>query len=422
MTSTALVRPDLCDAGATGAVIAVDIAAAKAVAAATPVSGTETIDLLAANGRVLAAEVDAVLDLPPFDASAMDGYAVRLDDLSAAGPWRLPVTGRIAAGDTLGQHFAGAARILTGAAVPHGFDAVVMQEKCRVETGVVMIDELPRPGLNIRRAGEDARRGERLLVAGTLVAAQQLAILAGQGLSDICVRRKVRIGLISTGSELQEPGQPLRPGQIFNSNRIMLRAGLDTCRWAEVIDFGIVPDTREAIAAALAAASARCDAIVTTGGVSAGEEDHVSWGVGSGGGTLDVLKVAMRPGKPVKVGKLGTALFLGLPGHPNAALVTFRMIALPALRRLAGLNRTEPDWQKATAGFHYEKTLGRTEFVPVRVSGQDATGLPILRMLGRGSSASLRSIADAEAIAMLPPDIAAVEPGASVQVERLVWH
>ena len=265
------------------------------------------------------------------------------------------------------------------------------------------------------------RRGGRLLEAGNLVAAQQLALLGGQGLGRVPVLRKVRIGLISTGSELREPGQPLLPGQIFNSNRIMLRAGLDTCRWAEMIDFGIVPDTREAIAAALAEASARCDAVVTTGGVSAGEEDHVSWAVGSGGGTLDVLKVAMRPGKPVKIGKLGTALFLGLPGNPNAALVTFRMIALPALRRLAGLNRTEPDWQMAIAGFYYAKTHGRTEFVPVRTGGYDATGLPAVQMLGRGSSASLRSIADADGIAMLPPDMAAVEPGVSVRFERLAW-
>lgn len=422
MTLAAFSPLDHCEAGAAGAVIAVDIAAAKAVAAATPVSRTETVDLLAANDRVLAAEVDATLDLPPFDASAMDGYAVRLDDLGGEGPWRLPVTGRIAAGDRPRDPFAGAVRILTGAAVPQGFGAVVMQEKCRVEDGVVIIGVRPRAGLNIRRAGEDVRRGERLLDAGNIIEAQQLALLAGQGLGDISIYRRVRVGLISTGSELQEPGQPLRPGQIFNSNRVMLRAGLDRCRWAEVIDFGIVPDTREAIAAALAEASTRCDAVVTTGGVSAGEEDHVSWAVGSGGGTLDVLKVAMRPGKPVKVGKLGNALFLGLPGNPNAALVTFRMIALPALRRLAGLNRTDPDWQKATAGFHYEKTLGRTEFVPVRVAGHDAIGLPILQMVGRGSSASLRSIADAEAIAMLPPDMAAVEPGASVRVESLVWH
>lgn len=410
-----------CEAGATGMVIPVDIAAAKALAVATPVTEIETVDLLAAHGRVLAADVEAARDLPPFDTSAMDGYAVRRDDLGGLGPWRLPITGRIAAGETPTQSFSGAVRILTGASVPQRFDAVVMQEKCRVEGDVVVIDERPSAGRNIRRAGEDFRRGGRLFDAGNLLAPQQLALLAGQGLGHIAVRRKVRIGLISTGSELAEPGHPLLPAQIFNSNRVMLRAGLGSCRWAEVIDFGIVADTRKAIAAALADASARCDAVVTTGGVSAGEEDHVTWAVGSGGGSLDVLKVAMRPGKPVKVGKLGDALFLGLPGNPNATLVTFRMIALPALRRLAGLNRTEPDWQNATTGFHYEKQHGRTEFVPVRVSGYDAIGLQVLQMLGRGSSPNLRSIADAEGIAMLPPDMAVVEPGTVVRFERLAW-
>lgn len=419
MTSPMPALLESCEAGVSAAVIPVDIAAAKALAAATPVAEVETVDLLAANGRVLAADVEATRDLPPFDASAMDGYAVRLDGLHGLGPWRLPITGRIAAGDTPAQSFGGAVRILTGAAVPQGFDAVVMQEKCRVEGKVVVIDERPSFGRNIRRAGEDVRRGDRLVDAGNLLAAQQLALLAGQGFGHAAVRRKVRIGLISTGSELAEPGQPLLPGQIFNSNRVMLRAGLESCRWAEVIDFGFVPDTRDAIAAALAEASARCDAVVTTGGVSAGDEDHVTWAVGSGGGSLDVMKVAMRPGKPVKVGRLGAALFLGLPGNPNATLVTFRMIALPALRKLAGLLLTAPIWTQAIADFTYEKRRDRTEFVPVRLGTAGADGLPRLAMLGRGSSASLRAISQAEGIALLPPGLDFVEPGMRVVFEPI---
>ena len=419
MTSPMLALLESCEAGVTAAVIPVDIAAAKALAAATPVAEAETVDLLAANGRVLAADVEATRDLPPFDASAMDGYAVSLDDLRGLGPWRLPITGRIAAGDTPAQSFSGAVRILTGASVPQGVDAVIMQEKCRVEGDVVIIDERPGAGRNIRRAGEDVRRGDRLVEAGAVVTAQQLALLAGQGVASVEVARKVRIGLISTGSELAEPGQPLLPGQIFNSNRIMLRAALEPCRWAEVIDFGIVPDTREAIAAVLAEASERCDAVVTTGGVSAGEEDHVTWAVGSGGGSLDVLKVAMRPGKPVKVGKLGDALFLGLPGNPNATLVTFRMIALPALRKLAGLSHTAPTWTQAVPAFSSEKRCDRTEFVPVCFAAGGPDGLPRLTMLGRGSSASLRAISRAEGIALLPPGVDRVEPGMRVVFEEL---
>lgn len=419
MTSSALAFPDHCEAGATGAVIAVDIAAAKAVAAAIPVADTETLDLLAASGRVLAAEVRASLDLPPFNASAMDGYAVKADCFTGQGPWQLKVTGRVAAGDTPTQSFDGAVRILTGAPVPQGFDTVVMQEKCRLDGDAIVIDQKPRAGQNVRIAGEDVRRGEHLLGTGDILKAQHLALLAGQGVTAIEVRRKVRVGLISTGTELREPGELLHPGQIFNSNRVMLRASLDACRWAEVLDFGIVPDNREAIALALAEAATQCDAIITTGGVSAGEEDHVTWAVSSGGGMLDVMRVAMRPGKPVKVGKLGTTLFLGLPGNPNATLVTFRMIALPALRRLAGLSNIAPTWTQAVADFTYEKRPDRTEFVPVSLGTAAADGLLRLTMLARGSSASLRAISQAEGIALLAPGLDGVEPGMRVVFEAI---
>jgi molybdopterin molybdotransferase len=419
MTLAALSPLDHCEAGASAAVIPVDIAAAKAVAATMPVADIETVDLLAANGRVLAGDIDATLNLPPFDASAMDGYAVKAESFTGQGPWRLKVTGRIAAGDTPAQSFDGSVRILTGAPVPQGFDTVVMQEKCRTDGDAILVDQMPRAGQNVRIAGEDVRRGEPLLETGVLLKAQHLALLAGQGMEGLAVRRKVRVGLISTGTELREPGAPLHPGQIFNSNRVMLRASLDACRWAEVLDFGIVPDTREAIAAILAEAAVQCDAIITTGGVSAGEEDHVTWAVGSGGGVLDVMKVAMRPGKPVKVGKLGAALFLGLPGNPNATLVTFRMIALPALRRLAGLSVTAPTWTQAVTDFTYEKRPDRTEFVPVRLSAPGPDGLPRLAMLGRGSSASLRAISQADGIALLPPGVDQVEPGIRVAFEAI---
>jgi len=419
MTSSAPALPDHCDAGATGAVIPVDIAAAKATATAVPVAETETLDLLAAIGRVTAIDVVASLNLPPFNASAMDGYAVKADSVTGQGPWRLKVTGRIAAGDAPKQSSEGSVRILTGAPVPQEFDTVVMQEKCRLDGDAIVIDQKPRAGQNVRIAGEDGRRGETLLEAGETLKPQHLALLAGQGMAGIDVRRKVRIGLISTGTELREPGEPLHPGQIFNSNRVMLRASLDACRWAEVHDFGIVPDTREAIAAALAEAAVQCDAIITTGGVSAGEEDHVTWAVGSGGGKLDVMKVAMRPGKPVKVGKLGAALFLGLPGNPNATLVTFRMIALPALRKLAGSSNTAPTWTQAVANFTYEKRPDRTEFVPVRLHPAASDGLPRLAILGRGSSANLRALSQADAIALLPPGASSVSPGSLLHIDRL---
>ena len=206
-------------------------------------------------------------------------------------------------------------------------------------------------------------------------------------------------------------------GQIYNSNRVLIRSMLAAWPWAEIVDFGIVPDQREALSAAFGEAARRCDVLITTGGVSAGEEDHVVSALDGHGGSLDVLKVAMRPGKPVKIGLIGAMLFAGLPGNPNAALVTFRQIALPAIRTIAGLSKIEPEWSPAVAGFDYEKRLGRTEFVPVSVDGRDELGRPVLRMLGRGSSASLMAMAMADGIALLPPDASLIGKGMPLRFE-----
>ena len=303
---------------------------------------TENLGLMSSAGRVLAGNVVAEMDLPPFDNSAMDGYAVRTSDLRGAGPWKLSVSGRIAAGDSSrGSNPASmeAIRILTGAPVPEGFDAVVMQEHCERQGDRISILRLPRRGENIRQTAEDVRAGAPLLDSGEMLTAQRLALLAAQGFAKIDVLRKVRIGLISTGSELRDPGQSLGPGQIYNSNRVMIHSMLAQFRWAEAIDFGIVQDRREALVEAFSNATKECDVLITTGGVSAGEEDHVVSALDRHGGKLDVLKVAMRPGKPVKIGLMGKTLFAGLPGNPNAALVTFRQIALPAIRTIAGLKQ-----------------------------------------------------------------------------------
>ncbi|MCZ8548130.1 molybdopterin molybdotransferase MoeA [Mesorhizobium qingshengii] len=412
---------ETCQAGASGRVISVDIAAAKAVAIARTVRETEHVPLMAARGRILAHDLFGSIDLPPFDNSAMDGYAVRLDGFAGTGPWVLSVGGRIAAGEFHAGQFASneVLRIFTGAPVPGGFDAVIMQEHCERTNDAVVITTRPRRGENIRYAGEDVRAGDRLVAVGEQLTPQRLALLAGQGLAEVEVLRKVRIGLISTGTELQQPGVPLGPGQIYNSNRVMIRAMLSAVPWAEILDYGIVPDRREALAQAFGEAACACDVLVTTGGVSAGEEDHVVSALGQHGGTLDVLKVAMRPGKPVKIGMIGSMLFAGLPGNPNAALVTFRQIALPAIRAIAGLASTGPQWSAAVAGFTYEKRLGRTEFVPVRITGRDELGRPVLDMLGRGSSASLMAMALADGIAMLPPDVGSIERGLALRFEPL---
>ncbi len=416
---------EACTAGVDGKVIPVDIAAAKAAASAVPVCETEQVSLIAATGRVLAREVRAAIDLPPFDNSAMDGYAVRTADFSGTGPWRFSIVGRIAAGDVFEERLRkpnGVVRIFTGALVPHGFDAVVMQERCERVGDRITVARPPRHGENIRFAGEDVRAGQSLLEGGSVLSPQRMALLAGQGLAEIEVFRKVRIGLVSTGSELRDAGTPLTRGAIYNSNRIMIRAMMSPFTWAEVIDYGIVPDRRDALAEVFRHAAGACDVLVSTGGVSAGEEDHVVTAFGDNGGSLDVLKVAMRPGKPVKIGMIGQMLFAGLPGNPNAALVTFRQIALPAIRTIAGLHNVQPDWSAAVSGFIYEKRIGRTEFVPVRKAGCDELGRPVLEMLGRGSSASLMSMALADGIAMLPPDNGAIERGLPIRFESFGYR
>lgn len=413
---------DDCAASDSGRPLAPDMAAARASAIAVPVARRERLALLDAAGRVLARAVRSPIAIPPFDNSAMDGYAVRTAELAGDGPWRLQLAGRSAAGDDVGADRQGpmaAVRILTGAPVPAGFDAVVMQEHCRREGGAIVVESPPRRGANIRLTGEDVRLGAALAQAGELLSPQKLALLAGAGIGAVEVVGKVRIGLVSTGSELRDPGETLAPGQIYNSNRVLLRALLAGCRWAEVEDFGIVADRRERLADVLLHAAGRCDAIVSTGGVSTGDEDHVAAVLRENGAAFEVVKVAMRPGKPLKVGRIGRTLFAGLPGNPNAALATFCRIALPALRTAAGLRDVEPVWHAGVAGFAYTKKKARTEFVPVRISGRTGEGVPVLDMLGRGSSASLSAMAAADGIAQLPADAEAVAPGMPLLFERL---
>lgn len=427
MTSADLWADEACDGGgaAAGAPLAPDIAAARAVAIAAPVARREKLALLDAVGRVLARPVVSPIAVPPFDNSAMDGYAVRTVDLGGAGPWRLRLAGRSAAGDravsgveTEAPGPGAAVRILTGARVPHGFDAVVMQEHCVREADAIMLSSPPGRGANIRLAGEDVAPGTVLAQAGDLLSPQKLALLAGAGIGEVEVVGKVRVGLVSTGSELRDPGEALAPGQIYNSNRVLLRAILIGCRWASVEDFGIVPDRRDRLAEVLLAAARRCDVIVTTGGVSAGDEDHVASVLRENGAALDVVKVAMRPGKPLKVGRIADTLFAGLPGNPNATLATFCRIALPAIRAVAGFREVMPVWHAGVAGFAYTKKA-RAEFVPVRIGGRTDAGVPVLEMLGRGSSASLSAMAAADGLALLPADAESIVPGMTLLFERL---
>ncbi|MFN6951521.1 MAG: gephyrin-like molybdotransferase Glp [Albidovulum sp.] len=410
-----------CSAGKRGSALTVDDARLRAVAAACPVAGTEVLAVDLAIGRVLAKPVMAASALPPFDNSAMDGYAIRLADLPGEGPWRLPVTRRIVAGDRATHALAPgeAARIFTGAPIPSGADAVVMQEGVTRSGIDIVLTARPRIGQNIRRRGEDVGLGAQALAAGVSLTPPRLALLAGCGVPYVTVRQRVRVAILSTGDELAEAGTPLALGQIYNSNRVLLRTTLSRLPWVEITDMGILPDDRSAIRGAIRQAALSHDAVISSGGVSAGEEDHILDALRAEAAELDVLKVAIRPGKPLTVGRLGRALYFGLPGNPYAAAITFSQSARPALRRVAGLTEEADTWLPAVAGFTYQRRTGRREYVPVTWDRRDTMGRPVLERLGQGASASLSPIACAKGIAVIPADLGAVHPGQPLQVELL---
>ncbi len=416
-----MVSAATCTEGKSRPTLSVDAARLRAIAAACPVAGQEVLTLDEAGGRVLAVPVMAAHALPPFDNSAMDGYALCLADLIGDGPWHVPVAERIAAGDSrrLTLTKGSVARIFTGAPVPLGTDAVVMQEHVSRAGDKVTLTERPRLGQNIRRRGEDAAQGNPALAAGLALTPPRLALLAGCGAVSVAVRPQVRVAILSTGNELAEPGHALGPGQIYNSNRVLLRATLSHLPWVALTDLGILPDDPASIRAAIRDAAQVHDVVISSGGVSAGEEDHILDALRAEAAELDVLKVAIRPGKPLTVGSLGRALYIGLPGNPYAAAITFSQIARPALRRVAGLME-EPDiWLPAVAGFHYARRTGRREYIPVAWDSRDSMGRPVLQRLGQGASASLSPIARAKGIAVIPPDIEIVHPGYPLAVELL---
>jgi len=345
-------------------------ALAELLERATPLAGTDTVTTFDADGRVLAQDAVSSLQVPPNDNSSMDGYAVRRADVATAGT-ALPVSQRIAAGSAGDPLQPGtAARIFTGAPVPEGADAVLMQEDCEAldDGSSVRIHTVPAAGQWIRRAGEDITRGAVVLSAGTRLTPAELGLAASIGLHQLQVARRPRVALFSTGDELVMPGdvppEQMRPGAIYNSNRFFLRAMLLRLG-CEVTDLGIVPDRRDATVQALQKASEAHDLILTSGGVSVGEEDHIKPAVESLG-TLDLWQIAMKPGKPFAYGRIGSAHFMGLPGNPASSFLTFALLVRPFVLRLQGVQAVAPRALPATAHFAWPRADRRREFLRVR--------------------------------------------------------
>lgn len=352
-------------------------AKAKLLASARVVADTETVDLADAFGRVLARDLISPMTVPPFSNAAMDGYAVRAADIVQPGA-RLPVSQRVAAGDVAQALAPGsAARIFTGAQVPEGADAVVMQEECVADGDAVVINQVPPVGQHIRLKGSDLVEGKAILAAGSRFSAAAMGLAASVGFATVPVHRRLKVAIFFTGSELVMPGNSLPDGHIYNSNRYVMRGFLQDLG-AEVIDLGIVRDERTATRAALRQAAEQADLILTSGGMSVGEEDHVIAAV-QAEGHVDVWKIAAKPGKPLAFGTVRVAdretAFIGLPGNPVAVWSSLLTLVAPYARRRQGLTRIEPIPLSLRADFEYLLKGGRMEFVRVQRNGRGGLDL-----------------------------------------------
>lgn len=399
------------------AFLQVESARRLAISGVEPAVGEEIVPLGDARGRIALVSIRAPQPVPPFRQSAMDGYAVRTADLSTTDN-TLPVVARQIAGPAadLAATY-GAVRIFTGAAVPAGYDAVVMQEQCTAAEGVVSIRRPPKTGEHIRPIGDDIPAGAVLIESGTLIDARHVAVLAAAGVPEVRVRRRIRVALLSTGNELREPGEPLGPGEIHDSNRTMLLSLIQSPA-VQLADLGRVHDGALAIGMALAAAAAHHDVIITTGGVSVGDEDHLRAAVEVAGGRFMPLKASIKPGKPASVGRIATANLIALPGNPVSALVTYLWFGKPILLRRMGLEPGMPRPLIVAAGFdEVRRPCGRDEFVPVAITGQDSDGCFEVEKRRLPGSARLSSLIGADGLARIPGHCAAIKRG-----ERLNYY
>jgi molybdopterin molybdotransferase len=385
-----------------------------------PVVGTETLPLEAAQDRILATDIVAGFDVPGHDNAAVDGYAVYGEDLDPRRETRLPIAGRAAAGHPLDrpQLRGTAIRIFTGAAMPAGPDGtpgpdtVAMQEDCHIEDGTVVIAAGLKPGHNRRRRGEDVTAGRKILEAGTRLRPQEIGLAAAAGQARLPLRARLQVALFSTGDELAEPGQPLANGAIHDSNRYILGAMLRQTG-AAVSDLGILPDRPDAVSLALQVAARDHDLLLTSGGVSTGEEDHVKAAI-TAMGRLHFWRLAIKPGRPVALGQIDagarTVPFVGLPGNPVAAMVTYLRVARPLILGLMGAKELEPVRYRLPAAFALRKKRDRREFLRGWIE-TDKAGHQAVQRFEREGSGILTSMTTATGLIELAEDVTAVAPG-----------
>jgi molybdopterin molybdotransferase len=384
-----------------------------------PVAEVEAAMLADARGRTLAQDILAPIHLPPFDNAAVDGYAVRHTDLAAQSDTALKIADRITAGRAAAHPIAPgtAIRIFTGAPMPEGADTVFMQEDVRIDGGDVIVPTGLKHGANRRLAGEDVRAGSVALPAGRILSITDVALASALGLTSLPVRRRIRVALFSTGDELTEPGTPLARAQLYDANRSLL-AGLIAALGATVTDLGILPDDPAKLAPALKAAADGHDLVITSGGVSTGEADHVRDAV-EAVGSLVFWRVAIKPGRPVAMGVITGATpdtgaaFVGLPGNPVAAFVTFVRVVRPLILRLAGAQAPALIALPVRSGFGYRKKTGRREYVRVALRRADDGVIEAVKHRQEGAGV-LTSLTETDGLVELPENVTTVEPGSTV--------
>lgn len=408
-----------CDS-ASSPLLGIDEALALISAHAAPLQGAEPVPLGLALGRILAQPVLSAAMVPPFDNAAMDGYAVQGSALVGPGPWRLRVIARLPAGQGVDAGVSGptAARIFTGAPVPAGADAVVMQEEVTRRGDTILLHQRPSPGLNIRSAGSDIAAGAIVLDAGCRLGAREIAACAAAGAGQVLVRPRLRVALLATGDEVRATGTPRSAAQIWDVNSPMLSALL-AVPTVDLVSVGLAADDRTGLSRQLDELAAGADLIVTTGGISVGEEDHVKPALADTGGEILFSGVAIKPGKPVSFGRLRRCLWLGLPGNPLSAFVTFQIFGTALVRCLTAETAHPPRRRHVVLSEAIRRKPGRCELRPASIAGFDLHGREVVRFDDATHSARVGTLPDADGLMFLPAETDDLPAGALVEFQPL---